>query len=226
MARRNGSRHMAWVRSFKKNRRRSHSRRRARRNPYTMAGPVAAALNPRRRRRRHARRNPGLRRRHYRRNPVKLFGLPPLMSVTYAGVGFAGTAAAESVIDSFLPLEWTGNLMGKYAVKIGSVIGVSWLSRMLLGRSASYMVGIGGGLYVLTSAVRDFMPGVIPGMGAPLNLAAYRTAHAGLGQPMNLSAYRQMRGQRQLGSAVFGSRNTTATGGQTNVVAARFRRFQ
>jgi len=226
MARRSSSRrHMAWVRSFRKNRR---SRRRARRNPYAMAGPVMGALNPRRRRSHRRRRNPVMRRRHYRRNPVKLFGLPPLMSVAYATAGFAGTAALEGAANSFLPLEWTGSTLGKYATKIGSVIGVSWLSKMILGRSASYMVGIGGGLYVLTSAIRDFAPGVIPGLSGPLNLAAYRTAHAGLGQPMNLSAYRQMRGgsQRQLGSAVFGARNTTATGGQTNVVAARFRRFQ
>lgn len=226
MARRSsrGARHMAWVRSFK---RKNPRRRKYRRNPYAMAGPVAAALNPRRRRRRYAS-NP--RRRHYRRNPVSIrgLGLPPLMPIVYGGVGFAGTAWAEGFITGMLPLEWTGNLLAKYAVKIGSVLGVTWLAGMALGKAAKYMVGIGGGIYVIKSAAHDFVPGVIPGMEGvrgPLNLSAYRRAHTGMGQPANLAAYREMRGPRQLASPVFGAANTTATGGITNVVASRFRRL-
>jgi hypothetical protein len=209
---------MAWVRSFKKNRR---HKRRYRHNPYAVAGPAAAALNPRRHRRHH---------RRYRRNPVggrRLFNLPPLTAVLYGGVGFAGTAAIEGFAGSFLPLTWTDTMLGRYAVKIGSLIGVTWLSRAIFGKGPSYMIGIGGGLYVLTSAVKDFMPGVIPGMGQPARLAG----------PLNLAAYRQMRGNYQapgiaayregkgMGSPMIGQANTTATGGATNVVAARFRRF-
>ncbi len=155
--------------------------------------------------------------------------MPPLMPVVYAGAGFAGTAWAEGFITTMLPLEWTGNLLAKYAVKIGSVIGVTWLAGMALGRAAKYMVGVGGGVYVIKSACHDFVPGVVPGMEGvrgPLNLSAYRQSHGNLGQPANLAAYRQMRGSaRQLGSPVFGAANTTATGGITNVVASRFRRL-
>jgi hypothetical protein len=88
-------------------------------------------------------------------------------------------------------------------------------------------MGIGGGLYVVTQAVHDFFPGMIPGMGQPARLAG----------PLNLAAYRQMRGDyrapgiaayrqgKGMGSPMIGQPNTTATGGATNVVAARFRRF-
>jgi len=217
MARRHGARHMAWVRSFRKKGR--HHRRK--RNPYAVAGPLAGALNPRRHhRRRHLRR--------YRRNPPgrTIFNLPPLTAVLYGGVGFAGTAAVEGFAGSMLPVEWTGNMFGRYAVKIGSLIGITWLSRAIFGKGPSYMIGIGGGLYVLTSAVKDFMPGVIPGMSGPARLAG----------PLNLAAYRQMRDykapgiaayreSRGMGSPMIGQPNTGATGGATNVVAARFRRF-
>lgn len=223
MAKRHGARHMAWVRSFRKNR--SHRRRRARRNPYAMAGPIAA-LNPRRRHRR-ARRNPV--RHHRRRNPVRLFNLPPLTAVVYAGAGFAGTAYLEGFASGFVPAEWTGSTLGRYAVKIGSAIGVTWLSKLVFGRQASYLVGIGSGVYVAVSAVKDFAPGVIPGLSGPLNLSAYRQMRG----PLNLSAYRTGHGVKgyqtahaNLGAPAFGAANTSRTTGATNVVAARFRRFQ
>ena len=217
MARRSGARHMAWVRSHKKNRPRK-ARRGYRRNPYALAGPAAAAMNPRRR---------------YRRNPGgggrrTLFNLPPLTAVMYGGVGFAGTAAVEGFANQFVPLEWQGNMLGKYAVRLGSLIGVTWLSRMIFGKGPSYMIGIGGGLYVLTTAVREFMPGVIPGMGqparlaGPLNLAAYRQMRGGNYVAPGIGAYRESRG---MASPMIGQPNTSATGGATNVVAARFRRF-
>lgn len=209
MARRSSARHMAWVRSFKKkNPRRRH--RRARRNPYPVAG---FAVNRRRARRSHRRRNPVMRRhRRARRNP-SLFGfsLPPLQSVLYAGVGFVGVPMAEGVLSGFLPVSITSNTIGRYAIRIGAVIGLSTLARMVIGRDAAKMVGIGGGAYVLTTAVREFAPGMIPGM------SAYTPA---------LRAYTPMR--RSLGAPAFGATNTpyAASGGASNVVAARFRRFQ
>lgn len=176
MARRSSRAHMAYVRSFRrKGRKHSPKRhRRARRNPYPVAG---IALNPRRRRRarRSMRSNP--RRRHYRRNPSLMgFGLPPLQSVLYAGVGFVGVPMLEGTLSSFLPLSITANTIGKYAVRIASVLGLTWLGKMVVGRSAATMIGIGGGAYVLVTAVKEFAPGVIPGLSAyaqPTMLGAY-----------------------------------------------------
>jgi hypothetical protein len=220
MARRKSGRaHMAWVRSFKKNKGRKHSpkrrRRSYRRNPYAVAGPVVA--NPRRRRRgrRHVmRRNP--RRRHARRNPsVMGFSLPPLQSVAYVGVGIVGTPLVEGFAGQFLPLSITTSTIGKYAVKIASVIGLTWLAKMVLGGEKAKMVGIGGGAYVLISAVREFAPGVIPGMSA----YALPT--------MGAYALPTTRVQNTLGAPAWGARNTVSSAGRggANVVAQRFRRF-
>lgn len=164
--RRGGSRaHMAYMRSLQKNRRRH--RRRYRRNPFPVGGLV---VNPRRRR--------------YRRNPV-LAGvqIPSLQPVLYAGAGFAGTVALENVLTAgdtpLIPTTITGTSLGKYAVRIGCAIATSFLAKMALGSEKAKMVGLGGGVYVLTSAVREFMPGTIPGMSGYTGLAGMR-------------AYRQM----------------------------------
>lgn len=220
VAKKNGRAHMAWVRSFQKGKKNApaRKRRRARRNPWPVAGLVA---NPRRKR---ARRNPAAhhhhhrRHHHYRRNPsVMGFSLPPLQSVLYAGVGFAGTPIAEGFLSGFLPAAITQNTIGRYAVKIGTVIGLTYAAKAIVGREAAKMVGIGGGAYLLISAVKEFAPGVIPGLGAyvPANrsLGAYTPARRSAGG---------------LGAPAFGARNTAgfAGSGASNVVASRFRRFQ
>ena len=148
------------------------------------------------------------RRRHYRRNPAVLGigGLPPLQSVIYAGVGFAGVPLVEGFLSPMLPVSITTSTIGKYAVKIGSVIGLSALARMIVGREAARMVGIGGGAYVLVSAVREFAPGMIPGMGA------YTQINRGMGA-YKLNAYTP------------GAPNLPLQAQGDNVIAARFRRF-
>jgi hypothetical protein len=108
------------------------------------------------------------RRRRYARNPRRILGfsLPPLQSVLYAGVGFVAVPVTEGFLNQFLPVSITSTTLGKYAVRIGSVIGLTWLGKAVLGKSAAQMIGIGGGAYVLVSAVREFAPGMIPGLSA------------------------------------------------------------
>jgi hypothetical protein len=222
VARRSSARYMAWVRSFKKNpgrRRRkanvSHRRRRSRRNPYPMAG---VALNPRRRRRSHRRRNPVMnaRRHRRRRNPVgerttRLLGinLPPIQAVLWTGLGFIAPQPIEAWLNTnIVPASLSTNMLGKYAVKIASVLGLSWIVKQVMGPSEARAVGIGGGAYVLISAVREFAPGMLPGVSAYV-------PYAGPG----LSAY--VPGTRQLaagGVPVFGAASS-------NVVSNRFKRF-
>jgi len=189
-------------------------RRRARRkNPWTMAGPLALVNRPHRRRRK-ARTN---RKRHYRRNPGILgIQLPPMKAVIYAGVGFVAPPMVEGFLAGFLPTSITSTTVGKYAVRIGSVLGLSWLTRMTMGRDPAKMVAIGGGAYILTTVIREFAPGVIPG------LSAYSRA--------SLNAYAPSTGRtfHQLGAPAFGAQNTVRSAGHggANIVAARFRRFQ
>ncbi len=215
MAKGRSARHMAWVRSFrKKNPRRRH--RRSRRNPYPVAG---LALNPRRRHRRRTRRNPVMRyrRRRARRNPAILgLSLPPLQPVLYAGIGFIGTPWLEGVLSAYMPASITTSTVGKYAVRIGSVVGLSMIAKMVLGKTAATYVGVGGGAYVLVTAIKEFS-----GFN-PMGLAAYRSP--GMGAYRSLGAYRAP----GLGAPAFGAMNTpaSASSGAANVVAARFRRFQ
>ncbi len=204
MARRNSKAHMDWVRSFKKNPRRRHHRRK--RNPSV----------------RHVAR----RTRHHARRAYSALGftLPPMQSVLYVGVGMAGTPIVESFLSSYIPASITGSSIGKFAVRIGTVLGLSFAVKSLMGKEAGKMVGIGGGAYVALSAIKDFFPGVIPGlsaypMGGPVSTRMLE-AYAG---PRALGAY-----NRGLAAPAFGALNTPNSqgrGGQ-NIVAARFRRFQ
>ncbi len=200
-ARKSGRAHMAWVRSFKKNKsHRVHHRRRAKRNPWPIAGIVA---NPHRRRR-------------YKRNPSRistsiggLFKLPPLQSVLYVGAGLVGTPVLESYVVGWLPVAITGNTVGRYAVKIATVLGLSFLASKTVGREQAKMVAIGGGAYVLVSAVKEFFPTLLPA-----GVHSYTPT---------LGAY-----TKQLGAPAWGARNTTQSAGDggANIVSARFRRFQ
>lgn len=211
MARRkHGARHMAWVRSFRKN-----PRRHRRRNPYSVAGPVAAlAGNPYRRRKR----NPS-RARAYATKARGFLGMPPLMPIVYGTVGYAGTGAVSGVVMSFVPATWRTNADGsenkltKYVVLAGSLIAASFIAKAVFGPGPAALVGIGGGIYVVRSAINDFMPGVIPGFSNYAPIASYR----------QVREYAQVRG---MGASEIGARNTANTGSGENIVAARFRRFQ
>lgn len=159
---------------------RRSTRRRARRNPYPVAG---IALNPRRRRR-TKRSTAGRRRRAYARNPRRIvrrrrrsgfrrnpaflgISLPPLQSVIFAGVGFIAPPVVEGFLSQWLPAEIQTSTIGKYAIKIGSVLGLSFLVKQVMGAEQAKMVAIGGGAYVIHSAINDFAPGILPaGMGA------------------------------------------------------------
>jgi hypothetical protein len=212
-------RYWAKHRNKARGRKRSPARRR-RRNPWPMAGTVAAVNRPRKAHRRGRKRsNPRRRRGGYRRNPALLgIALPPLQSVLYVGAGFVGVPMLEGFLSRFLPISLTGSTIGKYATRIGAVLGLSFLAKMVVGASEAKMVAIGGGAYVLTTAVSEFAPGLIPATGsAPLS--AYRRASLGAYKNANV---------RQLGAPAWGAQNTarSAGGGGANIVATRFRRFQ
>lgn len=182
------------------------------------------------RRRRHSLSNP---RRRYRRNPQLLgMQLPALQTVAWVGVGFVGTPILEGFVTSFMPTEFATSTLGKYVIRIGSLLGVSFAGRALLGKNQGNLIAIGGGVYLVTSLIKDFMPGVIPGLGAAIpGIAAYRTRLSAY--QTRLSAYdRNVIGMgatpRGLAAPAFGAQNTAASArnGAMNIVALRNRRFQ
>lgn len=197
MARGSSKAHMAYVRSFRKNPGRKHRRSAAKRNPFPLAGLV---VNPHRRRR--AKRNPSFLGANSR--IAGMFGFPPLQSVLYAGAGLIGTPMLEARLIGFLPASITGNALGKYGVRIATVLALSFVASKTLGREQAKMVALGGGAYVLASAAREFA-----GVGA---------------YTANLSAY-----TKQLSAPAWGAQRggtAVAPDGGMNIVAGRFRRFQ
>lgn len=203
--------------THRKHRKNTVRRRRTRRNPWPMAGAV---VNPRRKRR--GRKGTHRKhRKHYRRNPAILgLTLPPLESVLYAGAGFILTPMVEGFANKILPVSITSTAIGKYAVRLGSVLALSYAARMVIGRSQANMVTIGGGAYVLTTAIGEFAPDLKKALG----LGTYQDATQGL------SAYTAptSRTFNQLGGPAWGAMNTPHFGprGSMNIVAQRFRRFQ
>ena len=250
-------RRMAYVRSFQRNRRKRHTyalnprrrrhyslnrrrvRRNYRRNPYPMAGTVAAlAGNPRRRRhhyftnrRHHYRRNY----RRYRRNPAiysqSYLGLPSLQTVAWSVIGYSGTAAAMSFLwgtggggTGILPASLTslGSTTGgsstimKYVVLLGSVAAVHMLVRSFRPAQAQ-IATVGAGLYAASQIIHDFIPGVVPGLNAYTPLHAYTP----------LRAYHGW-GRAGLASQNIGASNLPvgwSSHGAMDILAQRLRRF-
>lgn len=236
-----GASHMKWVRSFqrKKNPRRRYMRNRRRysyrKNPYPLAGVTTAIGNPRRRHHRYYARNPH---RRYRRNPsfARAFsrsyaGLPTIKSVVWGLVGYSGTAVIKGFVDSWMPTSInTQSGFGKYISLLISLAGMHAIARVVIKQGAS-IATIGGGIYVASQAVHDFMPGVLPGLNAytPL-MHAYtplrRYVHGGGAMPQ-LAAHARF-GMPQLASQAIGAGNIPvawAPDGAMDILAQRFRRF-
>lgn len=152
------------VKANPRRRRRSSGRRR---KNWLVSGAVTPFTNPRRRRRSARRNRVHHRRRHARRNPAFLgFSLPPLKSVLFAGVGFAGPSMVSGFLSSTFPsiMSQTTSMgvAGKYLVKIGSVLGLAWLTRRFVGSNEANMVMVGGAANVALSLANDFAPGFLP----------------------------------------------------------------
>ena len=142
------------------------------------------------------------RRRHYRRNP-SLMGIqiPSVMPVLYTAAGYAGAVALEHVLTAtttnadgtttspLIPTSITGSTIGKYAVRIGCVIAEAYLAKMTLGAEKAKMVGIGGGVYVLVSAVKEFAPGTVPGLSGMREYRALAGYTPGLGSPRQVTQF-------------------------------------
>lgn len=146
-------------RKGRKNAPRRKARRTAKRN-FPSAGLV---FNPRGRKR-HAKRNPhhkrrASRRHSMRRNPAILgVTLPPIVMLAWGAGGFLATPMLEGFVSKFIPAQITGNVLGRYAMKIASVLGLTWLTKTIMSNKEAFPVALGGSLYVIVSAVNEFVP--------------------------------------------------------------------
>jgi hypothetical protein len=168
-----------WASHQKKGRKHSPRRKRARRN-WASSGAMVP-VNPRRRkhhRRHHARAH---RRHHYRNNPSFLgLSIPPIRTVAFGALGFASPPLVQGFLTSMAPSimqqAMSAGMIGKYAVKVGSVALTSWLTRRFLGPSDANAVAIGGSINIGLSLMNDFAPGFLPANP----LSAYIPARPGL----------------------------------------------
>jgi hypothetical protein len=107
------------------------------------------------------------RRRSYRRNPVSdrsisLLGIefPSLKNVALSTAGFVAPPFIEGFARKFLPATITSSKLGNYALKFGSVLGLTLVARRTLGRDAGNKVMIGGATYLVAALINDFLPAI------------------------------------------------------------------
>ena len=180
---RKGTKVMAYKRKGRKNSpKRKH--RRARKN-FPTAG-LAINRPKRRKSRKVYASNPHRRHRHARRNPVVLgVALPPMNMIAWGTGGFIATPMAESYLTRFLPVEITSSVLGRYAVKIGTVLGLTYLVKHVLSAKEAFPVALGGAMYVVSSAVNEFVPQLTQVPAPSTGTAAYRS-----GMIKGVNAYR------------------------------------
>lgn len=128
------------------------------------------------------------RRRSYRRNPALLgFQLPPLDAVLFTGAGLiVPPLVTKYVMDNFVPVEYRANKGVYYLVKATSVLVPSLLVRKFVSQRAGNLMLLGGAASFAIDLVRDFVPGLLPGMGAQPFLGFYERMPArGVGRYLN-----------------------------------------
>jgi len=158
------------------------------------------AIDPRRQRRKYRRNDPGFAgKRHYRRNPINLGSLftgNSLKAIGMTAGGFVAIPFIEGFLAKLIPVstDTTTRKITGYVVKIGSVIGLSWLATRFLGADAGNKVAIGAGAYVAVSIFRDVFPNILPivttGAGRYLRaqplLGAYQRGYMGSAATANV----------------------------------------
>jgi uncharacterized membrane protein len=64
----------------------------------------------------------------------------------------------EGFASKFVPSSITSNVLGRYAMKVASVLGLTWLTKTIMSNKEAFPVALGGSLYVIVSAVNEFVP--------------------------------------------------------------------
>lgn len=180
-------------------------RRRARRNPWPVGGLVVNSRRRRRGRKNAARRHH--RRRSMRRNPgiAGMLSMPKPSHILYTAGGFVGTPLLEGYVGSVLPLDIQTSTVGKFAVRIATVLGLTWAVSKFIGRAEGFYVSLGGWSYVGLTAINTFMPTLIPGATNPIfQLKAYRGGSlSGMGAYSNQT--RSLRGYQPPAAPAVGN---------------------
>ena len=106
-----------------------------------------------------------------RHNPVafltggKLFGIG-IQDALAAGGGFLAPPFIEGFALPYVPtVMQTG--IGRYALKIGIVAGLSYAGGRFVNADVGKMIAIGGAVYIMANAIVDVAPTLFPGFSGP-----------------------------------------------------------
>jgi hypothetical protein len=133
-----------------------------------------------------------VRQRHYKTNPSLMgFQLPGLMDIAAVGAGFVVPPILAGYVMGWLPDSLKTSKVAFWTVKAASVLVPSLVVRRFVSRRAGSLMLLGGAVSFVMDLVKEFAPGVIPGLGyqpllgafidRPLAIAA-RRASVGAGQ--------------------------------------------
>jgi hypothetical protein len=125
-----------------------------------------------------------------RRNPGMsgIMSMPKMNHILYTAGGFVAPPFVEGLLARVVPLDLQTSVIGKYAIRIASVLGLTWAVKNFVGRAEGFYVSLGGWSYIGVTAVREFMPTLIPGAGMAAYTRPALSAYAAPA-PMSLRAY-------------------------------------
>jgi hypothetical protein len=117
---------------------------------------------------------------------MNLFGisLPPIGDVLFVGAGLVAPPLVAAQLVRFLPDSIKTNQAATWGVKVASVVLPGIAIRKFVSPRAGNLFMVGGAASLVVDAIRQFAPGVIPGLGYQPLLAGYSTLP---GLPANAS---------------------------------------
>jgi hypothetical protein len=96
-----------------------------------------------------------------------------LQTVAFTAGGMVGTPIIEGFVYQYIPVAFSGNVFGKYVIRIGSALLLAWGVGKIAGQEAGKKVAVGGLAYIALGAVKDFFPTLLPASAPVSGLGAY-----------------------------------------------------
>lgn len=114
------------------------------------------------------------------------FMFPAIPRVAAAGAGLIAAPMVEGFVGGYFPAI-AQTTIGRWALKIGSVLGLIWIADKVAGKGVAADVGMGGGAYLILSGVTEFAPNLLNIGGAAK--APVQIAGAGYYNPGGAGKY-------------------------------------
>jgi hypothetical protein len=87
-----------------------------------------------------------------------------MRTLAFSGLGFLLPPFIEGMAPRFVPIRGRG---GAWILKIGTVLVTIWGTAQFVGRAEARDAALGGGTYLVTSAISEFLPQLVGPRPAP-----------------------------------------------------------